>query len=440
MFQSTHPRGVRPPKVTGKGQIYFVFQSTHPRGVRPAHFRAPRTMPRFNPRTRVGCDCAPAGRASGAVRFQSTHPRGVRRNPAHRRSLPCSGFNPRTRVGCDLLLLLSRATCLLFQSTHPRGVRQMDEDDRQAAIAVSIHAPAWGATTANNGTNTYYFSFNPRTRVGCDCAPAGRASGAVRFQSTHPRGVRRGHTKEEGSALPVSIHAPAWGATLILALLLSLRSNVSIHAPAWGATYGYVPVRPRMPVSIHAPAWGATLMSICSSSPATLFQSTHPRGVRRRAGRYRPGRGAAVSIHAPAWGATRSRVSETDISMVSIHAPAWGATPVQNRVFGMFQGFNPRTRVGCDQWRSPLVYGIFTVSIHAPAWGATFIRRYLPSSIRVSIHAPAWGATPDFNGWLDRHGGFNPRTRVGCDWSGLVRNENGLLVSIHAPAWGATRR
>ena len=236
-FQSTHPRGVRPASMCGTrsrsrcfnprtrvGCDTFMqislpkgggFQSTHPRGVRPAVFASaprgtkvsihapawgatpvqnrvlgmfqgfnPRTRvgcdtlsvmaaavstERFNPRTRVGCDCAPAGRASGAVRFQSTHPRGVRRNPAHRRSLPCSGFNPRTRVGCDLLLLLSRATCLLFQSTHPRG-------------------------------------------------------------------VRRGHTKEEGSALPVSIHAPAWGATLILALLLSLRSNVSIHAPAWGAT------------------------------------------------------------------------------------------------------------------------------------------------------------------------------------------------------------
>ena len=55
-FQSTHPRGVRP-KVTGKGQIYFVFQSTHPRGVRRlSAILRDALSDSFNPRTRVGCD------------------------------------------------------------------------------------------------------------------------------------------------------------------------------------------------------------------------------------------------------------------------------------------------------------------------------------------------------------------------------------------------
>jgi len=135
------------------GAIQYVagyvtkFQSTHPRGVR-----------------RDGqppdCRCgdvsihAPAWGATRTRRVSAPKPEPVSIHaPAWgatallRGELPgLCGFNPRTRVGCDLLLLLSRATCLLFQSTHPRGVRQMDEDDRQAAIAVSIHAPAWGAT------------------------------------------------------------------------------------------------------------------------------------------------------------------------------------------------------------------------------------------------------------------------------------------------------
>ena len=34
----------------------------------------------------------------------------------------------------------------------------------------------------------------------------------------------------------VSIHAPAWGATLLI-LKVRLPALVSIHAPAWGATY-----------------------------------------------------------------------------------------------------------------------------------------------------------------------------------------------------------
>ena len=34
-------------------------------------------------------------------------------------------------------------------------------------------------------------------------------------------------------------------------------------------------------VSIHAPAWGATVQSIRKGQGAGEFQSTHPRGVRR---------------------------------------------------------------------------------------------------------------------------------------------------------------
>mgnify|MGYP006875923118 CR=1 FL=1 len=35
-----------------------------------------------------------------------------------------------------------------FQSTHPRGVRPQLVTMRKATKLVSIHAPAWGATTA----------------------------------------------------------------------------------------------------------------------------------------------------------------------------------------------------------------------------------------------------------------------------------------------------
>jgi len=100
-------------------------------------------------------------------------------------------------------------------------------------------------------------------------------------------------------------------------------SPVSIHAPAWGATDDCLPFpihyysfnsRARMgrdlcfmadpycaAVSIHAPAWGATALRTRLS-------------------------GVSVSIHAPAWGATSAPVTLPDIVPVSIHAPAWGAT------------------------------------------------------------------------------------------------------------------
>ena len=55
----------------------------------------------------------------------------------------------------------------------------------------------------------------------------------------------------------VSIHAPAWGATVGHSLDDTIWC-VSIHAPAWGATPFYKPLQLFKRVSIHAPAWGAT--------------------------------------------------------------------------------------------------------------------------------------------------------------------------------------
>ena len=122
MFQSTHPRGVRPNNtVTISGGIRF--QSTHPRGVRlllsipgcprddvsiHAPARGATISPSaplkakicFNPRTCAGCDSV-TGCFRATIRlFQSTHPRGVRPT-VPRTKFPITGFNPRTRAGCD---------------------------------------------------------------------------------------------------------------------------------------------------------------------------------------------------------------------------------------------------------------------------------------------------------------------------------------------------
>ena len=165
---------------------------------------------------------------------------------------------------------------------------------------------------------------------------------------------------------------------------------VSIHAPAWGATPKHPAPRLGQRVSIHAPAWGATAQ-FGDEHGFSQFQFTLPRGERRRR---RPRRAGVfgVSIHAPAWGATLEREVEGVEVRVSIHAPAWGATQ--------------QVRASGD---------LCHVSIHAPAWGATpKLLGQLPKpkfqftlprgerptlldgdivTVRVSIHAPAWGAT-----------------------------------------------
>ena len=213
----------------------------------------------FNPRTRVGCD------------FPSSKMR--------RKRLRLS-FNPRTRVGCDGIFAVHTAE----------------------SISVSIHAPAWGATYHDELPPRTYPGFNPRTRVGCDASfvffkfrlycfnPRTRVGcdfpsskmrrKRLRFQSTHPRGVRR-------------------------------KQGVEILT--------------KIAVSIHAPAWGATLYPPPAKNVKPLFQSTHPRGVRLQ------------------------HIGQQEVlTKVSIHAPAWGATASTNASFISSASFNPRTRVGCD--------------------------------------------------------------------------------------------
>ncbi len=101
-------------------------------------------------------------------------------------------------------------------------------------------------------------------------------------------------------------------------------------------------------------------------------------------------------------------------------------------------GFNPRTRVGCDQPLRLQEQHINSVSIHAPAWGATYNGTIVADSIVVSIHAPAWGATfykGSLSATYDAFQSTHPRgVRPGIRRLTLCHHP----VSIHAPAWGAT--
>ena len=144
-----------------------------------------------------------------------------------------------------------------------------------------------------------------------------------------------------------------------------------------------------------------------------MFQSTRPRGARRRCigglpvpcavSIHAPARGATrrrvesdtgrrVSIHAPARGATRRRVESDTGRRVSIHAPARGATPNHGHYERLlrFQSTRPR---GARQYAPCAFHEFQTVSIHAPARGATLLGGHQYHQTEVSIHAPARGAT-----------------------------------------------
>ena len=260
--------------------------------------------------------------------------------------------------------------------------------------------------------------------------------GIAMFQSTRPQGARHQADNNGIVSLPVSIHAPAGGATMGVQVPPS-PFNVSIHAPAGGAT-------------------SATLLN----RVLVLFQSTRPQGARLSRA-YGGGTGFLVSIHAPAGGATFNPTPTDKSTVVSIHAPAGGATScacfsdvapecfnprarrgrdlrVQFNYTNQIS-FNPRARRGRDSVIAFIV-ALVVVSIHAPAGGATPCRiAASPGPVRVSIHAPAGGATRRvvcvFFGKK-----FQSTRPQGARQSSLPVRLPFPSVSIHAPAGGATKK
>ena len=171
------------------------------------------------------------------------------------------------------------------------------------ATAISIHAPAWGATR----------------KASFFCA----------------------------KKLKISIHAPAWGATLRLYRWSQRNFKFQSTLPRGERRIAFLISITSNNISIHAPAWGAT-GPFSAASCSAVFQSTLPRGERHLSyakyadiryfnPRSRVGSDLAahvptaaelpsISIHAPAWGATFTLPLHLRPAAISIHAPAWGAT------------------------------------------------------------------------------------------------------------------
>ena len=101
---------------------------------------------------------------------------------------------------------------LEFQSTRPRGARPVAIFTLDQYVEFQSTRPR-GARPPSNRVTWGVWRFNPRARVGRD-ATIGSLSTPFAI---------------------VSIHAPAWGATIADGQPGQIL-EVSIHAPAWGAT------------------------------------------------------------------------------------------------------------------------------------------------------------------------------------------------------------
>ena len=172
--------------------------------------------------------------------------------------------------------------------------------------------------------------------------------------------------------------------------------KISIHAPTWGATIAGRIRQEVFGISIHAPTWGATLAA-AEERIASLFQSTHPRGV-RQSDHDSDGSDDSISIHAPTWGATKSE----DVVKVNV----------------IFQSTHPRgVRLDayCDpnvdlQFQSTHPRGVRLVTMLVCLIGQLFQSTH-PRGVRPKLSATDMVAD----------GNFNPRTHVGCDESAKTR-------------------
>ena len=195
------------------------------------------------------------------------------------------------------------------------------------------------------------------------------------FQSTHPRGVRR---EENAPARPTtnafqSTHPR--GVRPFAFRAYNYIVNVSIHAPAWGATHdpGSGPARWNGFQSTHPRGVRRPVRVLCARE--VQFQSTHPRGV-RRAFYYLDGGSIQFQSTHPRGVRRRRRIMDSLA----------------------LSGFNPRTRVGCDEKKNAAHLRLQRFQSTHPRG----VRLPTPATgwnrSGVSIHAPAWGATAPAHG------------------------------------------
>jgi len=196
----------------------------------------------------------------------------------------------------------------MFQSTPPRGGRLVRRNPQPRHVDVSIHAPARGATPddlreiAHDAVSIHApargatmvglialpppLCFNPRPRAGGDGPMTELAPFVIRF---NPRPRAGGDTRNaDGSRprRPVSIHAPARGATLATQMGVDLAGLFQSTPPRGGRPRASAIRRSRRSFNPR-PRAGGDHSSQTSMHTPTRFQSTPPRGGRRGRSLYR---------------------------------------------------------------------------------------------------------------------------------------------------------
>ena len=260
--------------------------------------------------------------------------------------------------------------------------------EAEGTAAVSIRAPARGATCQNRSTISGGPSFNPRP-----CARGDRPGSVLCWilDRFNPRPCARGDLypgRLLPLSVPVSIRAPARGATRRSELECDLLRGFQ-SAPLREGRLPRRAIRPTdTPVSIRAPARGATrYQRICHRTHVCFNPRPCARGDWSRRS---PGMFWRWFQSAPLREGRRAKPSSRSSSTESGFNPrpcARGDWSDSNALTSRRLGFNPRP---C-------------------ARGDPKVVAYVPAPWRVSIRAPARGATAPSRSSGPRCSCFNPR-------------------------------
>ena len=189
-------------------------------------------------------------------RFQSTPPHGGRHCIRNRKKVGYCRFNPRPRMGGDKDR--GNGPCFILRfNPRPRmgGDRRIRDNDCHCSCFNP--RPRMGGDMVVMALCSTLYGFNPRPRMGGDQQTPPAKAGQCRFQSTPPHGGRPANPACESRAMSVSIHAPAWGATLIFHCI----------------PLSYLSFNPR-------PRMGGDFKTNLADAALVRFQSTPPHGGR----------------------------------------------------------------------------------------------------------------------------------------------------------------
>ena len=208
MFQSTRPRRARP-SMAANSEYGLMFQSTRPRRARLGISHCVWEWDRFNPRAREGRDSRP--NFGGLIkRFQSTRPRRARPFPFPQITLPAVSIHAPAKGATTQYVFAFNGK--QFQSTRPRRARPAARSGIHRSNRSFNPRAREGRDVEFKSAAAALLCFNPRAREGRDWRrqPSNRSR-----QCFNPRAREGRDQSPEFAALPseVSIHAPAKGAT-----------------------------------------------------------------------------------------------------------------------------------------------------------------------------------------------------------------------------------